>query len=71
MTCDTLTTLRAEATALRLRSQEQQVRLRTARFNERRASNRNTSDLAQFLQRKLMHKALKIEQHISQHSCQN
>ena len=71
MTCQTLSTLRAEATALRLRSQEQQVRLRTARYNERRASNRITSDLALFLQRKLMRKAQKIEEHISEHSCQN
>jgi hypothetical protein len=71
MTCPTLSNLRAEASALRIRSQEQQVRLRSARYNDRRESNRTTSDLALFLQRKLMRKAQKIEEHISEHSCQN
>jgi hypothetical protein len=70
MTCPTLTDLRAEATALRLRSREQQVRTRAARNNERRTTFRTSSDLAMFLQRKLMRKAQKIEQHISEHSCQ-
>jgi macrodomain Ter protein organizer (MatP/YcbG family) len=70
MTCQTLTDLRAEATALRVRSREQVVRTRAARYNERRGTLRTSSDLALFLQRKLARKAQKIEQHISEHSCQ-
>jgi hypothetical protein len=70
MNCTTLSNLRAEATALRLRSQEQQVRMRSARNNDRRTTFRSTSDLALFLQRKLFRKAQKIEQHLSEHSCQ-
>ncbi len=70
MPCDQLSDLRAEATALRLRSQEQMARTRAARNNDRRTTVRSTSDLALFLQRKLMRKAMKIERHISEHSCQ-
>lgn len=71
MTCDKLLQLRAEASNLKLQIQEQQNRLRSARSNNRRTDKRGTSDLAHFLQRKLLRMSQKIEQHISEHNCQN
>jgi hypothetical protein len=70
MPCDKLKQLRAEATTLRLQLEEQHAKTRASRKDDRRIAVRSTSDLALFLQRKLLRTSQKIEQHIAEHDCQ-
>ena len=68
--CQKLFQMRTEATALNIRLKEQHTRIRLGLKNERRDDPRPTSDLALYLQRKLLRIGSKIDEHISQHNCQ-
>ncbi len=68
--CQQLTQMRTEATALRVRLKEQHSRVKSGLKNERRLDPRPTSDLALYLQRKLLRMSSKIDEHISKHNCQ-
>jgi hypothetical protein len=70
MSCDELNRLRAEATTLKERMDEQRRRARAMARQSRSGRPSGASELVPFLQRKLQRLAGKIERHVAQHRCQ-
>ena len=70
MPCAELQRLREEATAVKLRMNEQRRKARAKVGTQRSDRVTGTSELIPFLQRKLLRLADKIELHMAKHNCQ-
>jgi hypothetical protein len=70
MPCAELIRMREEATALKEKMKEQRSKARAMSTDPRLGRISGKSEMIPFLQRKLQRLAEKIEQHMSEHHCQ-
>ena len=68
--CDELIKLRKQATAIRLRMEEQRRKARAHASKVRTGRPSGTSDYVPYLQRRLLRLSDKIERHKAEHQCQ-
>jgi hypothetical protein len=69
--CDELLKLRKQATAIRLRMEEQRRKARAHAAHVRPGRPSGTSDYIPYLRRRLVRLSNKIERHMADHQCQN
>jgi len=69
--CEELIDLRKQATAIRLRMEEQRRKARAHAGKVRPGRPSGTSDYIPYLRRRLLRLSSRIERHMADHQCQN